>query len=60
MSARVRPDAPIPGLNNLLLQAILAKAETETVKPADQAFDKNAVFARRRRGPGIDQARRQD
>ena len=43
MSARVKSDAPIATLNNLLLQAILAKAETETVKPADQPFDKTAV-----------------
>ena len=43
MSARVKSDAPIASLNKLLLQALLAKAETETVKPADQAFDKDAV-----------------
>lgn len=43
MSTRVKPDAPVGGLNNLLLQAILAKAETETVKPADQQFDAPSI-----------------
>ncbi|HEY0009386.1 MAG TPA: hypothetical protein VGB55_11725, partial [Tepidisphaeraceae bacterium] len=43
MAVRVKPDAPVKDLNNLLLQSLLAKAEVETIKPDGEAFDKQVV-----------------
>lgn len=43
MAANVKPDTPVDKLNNLLLQSLRAKAESEVIKPASAAFDKDAI-----------------
>lgn len=43
MSARLKSDTPVKGLNPLLLQALVAKAEAETIKPASEPFDAKAI-----------------
>jgi hypothetical protein len=44
MSARVKPDAPIASLNELLLQSLLVKAEGETIKDDDQPIDETVIL----------------
>lgn len=43
MSARVKADAPVASLNPLLLQAIVAKAEAEVIKPQGEPFDAKII-----------------
>ena len=43
MASRIDPNKPISQYDDLLLQAVLAAAETQTIKPDGQPFDSNAV-----------------